>query len=466
MSSRLAILALIALRAFAQPGVCTVFPLVTTGCAAAVAPVTGTPTFPAYITDVNTAVTAIQASYASLPQPLTASGGQLVGTASSFVNAGAPFNSTSKEIAYMQLIALTGATYVDLNWDPIQFAQSPYYAAICALSGGTCVSGGGTGTNYNLYRSLASAAQTAGLGLRIAWGPLSNTWSNCPNISNPATATAAQIASCLGPLEAAAATDFSHLSPAVAIVDETVSHEPTGFWSLTLGTLSAANWNVQNTALCGWVTGQTAGAAIKCGTGFLSSDTAYVSSTIANESGVINYLGFDIYFGKTPGSWASPIFSNYMSFCEAAVAGGFGCKVNEFAVIRWCPSGGTNCNESDAYLSCGDSIFDSTRVNSAVMTAVAHGMAAAGASYVTMFSTQPWILFSTPALNTASQCEDTSSTGYTAYILDNLPASLTSTGAAWESAIARGNVSAQGFVSFSGKIVFGAAIQLATLPAR
>jgi hypothetical protein len=432
----------------AQPGQCTVLPLVTSAtCTTTFYSITGTPTSIQFVSNVNSLVTYAASLYTGVASRQPGVGVNAIGLSTSFINQGAPFNSATKELAYLELLDQTGATYWDLNLDPFAFSASSSYAAICAEAGGVCATTNDTSGNLAVYHTIVAYAQAHGIGIRISWSPLSNTWSHFANSGATApcssagisTATPAQIAPCLGPLEATAAVDLHALSPSVTITDETVDHEPTGLFTTALGqTLTTAQWNALTLALIAWVMGQTS-VPDSVGSGFTAGDGAYVTAVLADAPlvAVLDFGGLDIYMGKDPSLWNN-IWggsSGYMTWCGEFVTAGMECKVNEAEQVpRWCNSGGSGCPETQAYISCGAQAYDTVGASAAFMTAIARGVAAAGGTYVSIFTTFPLGLFSPTDLNTSSNCSDTASGGYPAYVLNNLPGTITSSGSSWAAA--------------------------------
>jgi hypothetical protein len=302
---------------------------------------------------------------------------------------------------------------------------------------------------------MAQHATAKGYKIRISWGPLSSTWTACGGLSG-STLTITQFINCLGPLEATAVEDFNALSPPAHIADNTGTHEPLGFMGTPIlgQNFTTTQWNQANTAISAMVKGATGASGIRYGTGFTGGEGSYFTATIASESASVDYIGFDIYFGATPSGWAG-LFSgsgstSYMSECAAAVAAGYACTVNEAQAWRWCNSGGSGCSETVAYTSCGDPMLQNTGVNNAFSRMLVAGMTTAGATYVTQFSTEPWVGFSPNDLLTSSNCSDNSTSGYAAYTLNNLPSAPTLAGSGWQSAHNPGSLGFQGNLAVSG----------------
>ena len=373
-----------------------------------------------------------------MPQPSIAYGSETIGASTAFINQGAPFVTASLEESYINLaVGGTGGSLVFFLPDPLAWYQSTYYAAACAS--GICATTGSPSSYAAMlasYRSMMQYAIAQGLKIVITWTPLSTTWAACSLTSS--SMTVAQMDSCLLPLYETAVKDLFELSPTVPIAYMYVTHEPSGLWNLSAGhspVFTTTQWNTANSALCTGVKAATGWGTAKCGTAFSAAETAYVTSTIANESGTVDAIGQDFYFTAPDSGWNGTL-NTYKANCSASVTGGFLCTVNEAQAWPWCPTGSSSCSENSGnnYTSCGDTRFQNAGVNNAFLYYEAHTMSAAGATYVNYFSDQPFVLFSTTGLDSTSNCADTSTSGYTAYILNNLPGSVTAAGQGWQAA--------------------------------
>jgi hypothetical protein len=339
----------------------------------------------------------------------------------------------------------TGGTYSFYNPDPFAWTQWSTYATNCAVSGGICATVSNPSfelTILNAYLAEFKAQVAAGRRLVIAVTPLSNTYGTV----SPATAcglgssfSVTQLIGCLGPLEVTMINSIATTIGANFTGIFIATHEPTGLFHIAAPIFSTTDWNTANTAFCNSVkatTGWGTGIA-KCGTGFLADETSYVNATIASESGVVDVIGEDAYFGVNPTGWPGT-WTTLTTNCHNSVAAGFICGFDEAEIWGWCPSSGTNCEDPAWYTSCGNSIFQTSGLNPAFFYMYSHGAAVAGSAYINYFASQPIVLGSTTALNSSSNCQANSTSGYTAFVLNNLPGSVSATGTAWDQANQRG----------------------------
>jgi hypothetical protein len=444
-----ALFALLALPwlAHAQPGVCFVNG-VTSGCSTSAAQ---NPTQLQFVQAAGNAVNAAAASIAALPQPKIPFGAGCPGCSTSFVTAdptGGPyiFSNVAYEEAFINTgLVQLGASLIFVNAYPDAWLASSYYAGACTATNPAKVA-----YLLTFYRAIGLYAKAHSLTLDLSFAPaLGTTWASCA-ISNPGGMSVATMDAALGPMYAAAIADYNNIGVTVHIA--IVAHEPTGLWATQAGqTFSTTDFSTACGVLSGAVLAATGGSGVLTGCGYTHTETLYVTALIAANSPNVLVVGVDLYFGADYTTWSTG-FSHAATIMQEAVAWGRVTGLDETDSFRWCPAGGGSCNESQVYFPCNVyAAYTLTGVQQAFSSIVAPFVSANGGTYLAPFTPQPWIQNATGAQLT-STCEDSSSTGNLAIMLQSVPSTPTIAGNAWQVGSTWSSTSWQGFTVLNGVV--------------
>ena len=469
MKKILLISLLLICKAYSQPGVCYVglgSSAVTSGCSCNGAQ---SPCFQAYIGDINTAYATNMGFLATKSINTIPSALQLVGLSPDWALSDVSNCWLSSTCVYMNatiqnqfiddVIVKSGATIVQWNQDPLPYIVAAEYPGTACLTSFPLPSNiCATMTYYlSVYDAIYAHIKTIpGLTVRIAplsYGPL---YVSCGY--TPATVTAAQAASCLGPFEA---TIISHNATNNLAIPNYVSvaHEPTEGWTLQMSPqspYSTADWTTMENTMCGDIlTAATAASVtVNCGAGYAFNDAAYVAyqTTAPNVPTNVNYVDIHWYYKGDPATWASQP-NTYGTMCSEARSVGWGCTMGEGGPWGHCAStSGAGCNgslyEGCGYIGLGASYAN---VNNAFALMLARYGSYIGTNNFTIFDTQPLASFQAAAIPT-NACTDNTAGNYTQLMLQSLPTVPSTEGYGWLGANTWGNLNALGNVKSTGRV--------------
>jgi hypothetical protein len=462
-------------RLNAQPGVCYVGlggAGVTSGCPC---PAGQAPCVQTYISNINASLRVPLNFMNPLPQNVIPSGLELVGDEANWAEADAYgcwltspnsciFQNAAIQNAFIDnVLVKSGATYIDWNLDWLPYVMTAEYIAATGFNcSATFTANNCARLAYNLTVHDAITAHIAAANLKIRMAPISfgppgqQPWLVC-GISSPSTMTVATMDACLGPVEAAIVAHNHNLSPSVPITTMIVNHEATGAFTAGTGqTFSPADWATSIAALCSAVHGATGGSGVKCGSGFVMTESSYVTQVTSSPPAGMQVGGIDFYFESLPSTWASQP-AVYAGWCASFLAAGMTCELDESGPWGHCPSSGAPqaCNGS-VYEGCGWANLQTYGVHTAFASLLPRYASAMGATYVTTFNTLPFAAFQAGPIASPNACTDNSLTGYTAQVLQSLGTAPTAAGYewlagnTWPSVVMEGRLAATGYGKFAG----------------
>ena len=412
---------------------------------------TGTPTYQTYITNVGNFIRTSLSTMAPLPQPVLAPAGNGPGSSAYYVlsdplHGPYIFSNLTYEENYYALLKQAGNTVAFINPYVDAWLSSPSYAGACVATNPTR-----TAQLLTFYRALGSyIVNTLGMQLYLSFSPsINTTWPSCGYQGN--TMTTAQMDGALGPMEAAAIADYS--THGTVVTGAIAIHEPGSggeFSNQTGQVFSAANIAIACASISTAIQAATGGSGVITGCGFRWQESTYPTAIVNALPSSVELIGLDVYLGINGAAWSTNL-ATLAGMASASVAAGLKTGVDEFDPTPWCNTGVADC-DADANLLCNDPYYNLTGVYPAWNAFISRFMSAYGAGYIAQFGTQPWILSVPTSQFPSSSCTDNSPNGDTAYVLQNLPAVVTSDGTGWKAGNTWSAASIQGgHSSLSGR---------------